>query len=104
MLKNYSKIKAYKNGDKHYVNDKGQPHRLDGPAIENSYGPKHWYINGNNHRNIDPSSEYSDGLKVWHFKGERHRVGGSFALDKKWWYIHGKEYIKQQYFNKVWDI
>jgi len=104
MLKNYTKVKVDEYGDKLYLNDEDKIHRLDGPALECLNGSKYWYINGNKHRNIDPYVEWSDGEKFWWFKGERHRVGGSFYSYSKWWYIHGKEYIKQQYFNKVWDI
>jgi len=103
MLKNHSKIKV-EPGTKRYYNDEGEYHRLDGPAFENSNGTKFWYINGNRHRNIDPSSEWWDGEKFWYFKGKAHRVGGSCSSLDEWWYIHGKEYIKQQYFNIVWDI
>jgi len=104
MLKNYSKIKVDEYGNKRYFNDKGNHHRLDGPAIEDLNGIKFWYINENCHRNIDPSDEYSDGTKQWFFKGQSHRIGGSFSSTQKYWYIHGKEYTKEKYFNKVWDI
>ena len=29
-----------------YKNDKGQTHRLDGPAYEWANGSKYWYVNG----------------------------------------------------------
>jgi len=104
MLKNYSKVEVYDSGDKHYLNDKGEFHCLDGPAIERSNGSKFWYINDKEHRNIDPSDEYSYGEKLWYFKDKRHRVGGSCYSHKEWWFIHGEVYSKQDYFNKVWDI
>jgi len=102
MLKNYSKIKVHESGTKFYFNDEGQHHRLDGPAVEYSYGTKIWYINGNAHRNIDPCLEWSDGGKRWFFKDDCHRVGGCSLYD--FWFIHSKKYTKQEYFNKVWDI
>jgi len=104
MLKNYLKIKIDEYGNKRYLNDEEQLHRLDGPAVEYSCGTKYWAINGNYHRNIDLAEEYSDGEKLWRFKGERHRVGGSFYSHSKWWFIHGEVYSKEDYFNKVWDI
>jgi len=104
MLKNYTKFEINEYNEKRYLNDEGQHHRLDGPAIENSDGTKFWYINGNAHRNIDPSDEFSNGEKQWWFKGERHRIGGSYNSVYKWWYIDGEGYDKQDYFNKVWEI
>jgi len=104
MIKNYCKYFKSENDTKFYLNDEGQPHRLDGPALEYSKGSKHWYINGNRHQNIDPSEDYSNGEKVWCFINKRHRVGGSNSSVLQYWYIHGKEYTKEEYFNKVWDI
>jgi len=104
MLKNYSKIEVDEYSNKHYLNDEGKRHRLDGPAIESSHGTKFWCINGNCHRNIDPAKEWSDGDKQWWFKGKTHRVGGSSSSSLNWWFIHDKEYSKQDYFNIVWNI
>jgi len=104
MLKNYTKIEIDELGTKRYLNDEGQHHRLDGPAVEYLDGSKYWYINRISHRNIDPSDKWSDREKYWWFKGERHRVGGSYGSVYKPWCIHNKEYTKKEYFNKVWDI
>ena len=104
MLKNYSKIEIDKSGTKLYLNDEGERHRLDGPAVEDSNGTKFWRINGNSHRNIDPSEEWSNGGKYWLFKGRQHRIGGSCNSVYKAWYIHGKGYTEQQYYKKVWCI
>jgi len=104
MLKNYTKIMVNKDGDKFYLNDEGQHHRLDGPAFEYSDGSKEWAINGNFHRNIDPSVEQTDGRKYWFFKNKGHRIGGSFSSTQKCWFIFDKRYTKKQYFNKVWKI
>jgi len=102
MLKNYTKVKV--DGNKFYLNDEGKLHRLDGAAFEYTDGSKFWLVNGIYHRNIDPSVEYSNGDKYWSFNGEPHRVGGSFYSYSEFWRIHNKEYTKQDYFNKVWDI
>jgi len=104
MLKNYTKIKIDEFGNKFYLNDEGCYHRLDGPAIECSNGTKEWFINENCHRNIDPSDEWPNRVKQWWFKGEYHRVGGSSSSYSKWWFIDGKQYTKQEYFNIVWDL
>ena len=101
MLKNYSKVEVDEYGDKEYLNDEDENHRLDGPAIEYLNGSKRWLINGNYHRNIDLAEEYSDGEKLWRFKGERHRGGGLCNSVYKCYYSQGKLYTKQQYFNKV---
>ena len=34
------------NGTKIYKNNKGQLHRLDGPAVEHADGSKEWWVNG----------------------------------------------------------
>ena len=60
-----------------YLNDKGQAHRLDGPAIEGADGGKRWYVNGQAHRVDGPAREYADG--------------------SKWWYVNGKEYSKGEF-------
>jgi len=104
MLKNYSRIEVDEYGNKQYLNDEGNYHRLDGPAVEWSNGSKRWYINGNSHRNIDPSSEWWDGEKRWYFKNKLHRIGGLVSFYDGYWFIHSKSYSKQEYFNKVWDI
>ena len=39
-------LRIYKNGSREWRNQKGQLHRLDGPACEYANGEKCWYING----------------------------------------------------------
>lgn len=53
-----------------YKNSKGQPHRLDGPAVENVDGYKAWYLNGQRHREDGPAIERSYGDKSWYINGE----------------------------------
>ena len=50
---------------KEYRNEKGELHRIDGPAVENIHG-KHWYINGELHREDGPASEWISGDKEWY--------------------------------------
>jgi len=104
MLKNYTKVKIDEYGNKCYLNDEGERHRLNGPAFEYSSGSKFWYINDKEHRNIDHADEYSNEEKYWCFKGKRHRVGGSCSSTRKYWCVKGKGYTKQGYYNIVWDI
>jgi hypothetical protein len=44
-----------------YYNEKGQYHRLDGPAIEWNDGNKYWIVNGQCHREDGPAVEYNNG-------------------------------------------
>ena len=53
-----------------YLNEKGQLHRLDGPAIEFYDGHKEWFINGRLHREDGPSIEWNDGDKMWFLNGK----------------------------------
>ena len=55
-----------------YLNDKGQAHRLDGPAIEGAEGYKGWYVNGQRHRVDGPAYEGADGSKGWYVNGEQY--------------------------------
>ena len=48
-----------------YLNEKGQLHRLDGPAREFNSGTKQWWINGLLHREDGPAVEYINGTKSW---------------------------------------
>ena len=59
-------------GDKLYYSDREMTihHREDGPAIENAYGYKAWYLNGKLHREDGPAIEYANGSKEWCLNGE----------------------------------
>ena len=46
-----------------WYNDRGQFHRVDGPAIEYANGTKSWYLNGKLHREDGPAIEWADGDK-----------------------------------------
>jgi len=62
-----SKTKMHINeyGFKFYKNLKGKYHRLNGPAIEYSFGAKYWYEEGSCHRTDGPAIEDVDGNKDW---------------------------------------
>ena len=47
-------------------NDKGQDHRVDGPAVVYSNGDTYWHLNGQYHREDGPAIVYSDGTKSWY--------------------------------------
>ena len=52
-------------GIKKWYNKKGQYHREDGPAFENTYGDKYWYKEGRRHREDGPAVEYANGRKEY---------------------------------------
>jgi len=53
-----------------WFNERGQHHRLDGPAIEEADGTKYWYQNGKRHRIDGPAIERADGSKSWYIQGK----------------------------------
>jgi len=59
-----------------WCNEKGQLHRLDGPAIEGSNGSKDWYQNGQRHRLDGPAFEGANGDKYWYQNDQHHRLDG----------------------------
>ena len=54
----------------------------------NSFGDKHWYLNGKLHREDGPAVEYANGDKVWYLNGKLHREDGPAREwvngNKKW--------------------
>jgi len=56
-------------GTKCWYNDKGQYHRLDGPAYMGSNGSKAWFINGKRHRVDSPAIISAEGLQWWFLDG-----------------------------------
>ena len=82
-----------------WTNDKGEPHRLDGPAIEWSSGDKVWLQNGNLHRVDGPAIEWNNGNKEWWFNGKQHRVDGpalELSNGDKHWYRKGKYFSSEE--------
>ena len=80
-------------GNVRYYNEKGQLHRLDGPAIEYANGDKEWYQNNRRHREDGPAYERADGSKFWYMNGERHRLNGPAEIlprGNKFWYVNDK--------------
>ena len=86
-----------------YLNDAGQIHRLDGPAIEYANGDKWWYVNGVAHRLDGPAIEWADGGKRWYVNGQIHRADGpaiEWASGSKWWYVNDKHYSQEEFERK----
>ena len=83
-------------------NNKGMPHRLDGPAVEWADGAKAWYVDGKLHRLDGPAVEYADGSKEWWVECQRHCLGGpaiEYANGYKAWWVEGKRIMSEKEFN-----
>jgi hypothetical protein len=68
MTDSRCEINAY--GTKRWYNEKGQFHRLDGPAVEYADGFKLWYVNDKCHRLDGPAREWSYGRCEWWIDNE----------------------------------
>jgi len=82
-----------------WTNDKGELHRVAGPAIESSSGYKAWYINGKRHRLDGPAIEKDDGTRCWYQNGKLHRLDGpaiECADGSKEWYLNGRAFETEQ--------
>jgi hypothetical protein len=53
-----------------WFNEKGECHRLDGPAIKWLHGSSRWLINDKLHRLDGPAIEYASGHKEWFIDGQ----------------------------------
>jgi len=81
-------------GNVYYYNEKGQLHRLDGPAIEYWNGGKEWYENGEQRRLDGLAVEYAKGDKIWFVEGKLHRLDGpavEYARGDKEWWVNGRK-------------
>ena len=79
-------------GDKYWCKE-GQPHREDGPAIEDASGNKFWYKEGKPHRIDGPACEFINGYKSWYVEGKYHRIDGpaiEYSSGAKEYYYLGK--------------
>jgi hypothetical protein len=91
----FTKVETDKNGDRYFYNDKGQLHRLTGPAIEWGDRSKSWYVNGKRHRLDGPAVEGSNGYKSWFVNNKRHRLDGpavEYSNGDKVWFVNGKRH------------
>jgi hypothetical protein len=83
-----------------WFNERGQRHRIDGPAIEYASGTKYWYQNGQRHHIDGPAVEYADGEKYWYQNGFIHRIDGP-AIERangdKQWYINGENLSETEF-------
>jgi len=86
----------------------GKLHRIDGPAVEYTYGYTDgytaWYQNGKRHREDGPAIECNTGDRYWYQNGKFHRIDGP-AIEhsdgnKEWW-IGGTEYTEEEFNEKT---
>lgn len=67
-MNNYAR-KEVQDGGIFYLNDKGELHRLDGPAVVGPNGDIEWYVDGKLHRLDGPAEQYIDGHKGYFVNG-----------------------------------
>jgi len=63
-------------GDKIWMNDEKEKHRLDGPAVIMATGTKEWWVNGERHREGGPAVEHANGNTEWWINDKVHREDG----------------------------
>ena len=51
-------------------NEKGQLHRVDGPAVEWPDGTREWWVNGQLHRVDGPAIVRANGTRAWFVDGK----------------------------------
>lgn len=93
-----------------HKNEKGEYHRLDGPAFVTKDGCEFWYVDGKKHREDGPASIYKNGswgqtMMTWYKDGKKHREDGPayiiVSLNKELkdvygisyeWYLEGEQH------------
>jgi hypothetical protein len=94
------KVTVYEDKTIRWFNDKGELHRLDGPAIERANGYKAWFVDGKRHRLDGPAFEWSDGSKEWWVDGKQHRLDGpaiEYADGYKAWFVDDKQMTEKEF-------
>lgn len=86
-----------------YLDDDGELHREDGPALIYYEGSKEWYIHGELHREGKPAIMRANGDRLWMINGEIHRLDGPAVIHgktpaKQYW-IRDKYYMELEYIN-----
>lgn len=95
-------VEIDEHGTKCWYNERGQFHRVDGPAREWANGTKEWYQNGQRHRLDGPAIEFADNTKYWYQNNLLHRTDGpaiEFANDIKEYWVEGKKLRKSDFTN-----
>src|SRR4051812_7124115 len=87
-----SVMKTFKDGSTDWRNEKGEYHRVDGPALEFSDGNKYWFINDCRHRSDGPAVE-QNGTKMWFLYGNHipHEEVDKWLEENDYTYPFNKE-------------
>ena len=82
-------------GTVRYYDDKGRPHREDGPAVQYANGDEYWYYQGSRHREGGPAIWVSENEYAWFYMGKYHREDGPALVypdGEKAWYKYGRRH------------
>jgi len=82
-----------------WVNESGELHRVEGPAILYFNGAKEWWVDGKKHRIDGPAVERPNGYKEWWLNGTPHKLDGPSCISPtgfKMWHIRGIVYDTEQ--------
>lgn len=87
-----------------YLNDKGDLHRLYGPAyVSRKYKIEKWYKEGELHRVGGPALQHQSTLH-WYLEGELHNLEGPAVIDPagpcQYW-IYGVRMSKKEYNKEI---
>lgn len=83
---------------------KGRLHRLGGPALVYDNGDERWYKDGLLHREDGPAMSDVDGLKEWHLNGRRHRIDGPAIMlsgGLQEYYVNGRKFSEEEFYKYV---
>ena len=97
------RVEEDEDGVRRYLNQAGQRHRVDGPAVIWPDGSLFWYQNGVLHREDGPAVTYTNGDKSWWLNGYRHRIGGPAVVwhgSVEWW-LYGVQYTEEAYYHQL---
>jgi hypothetical protein len=89
---NYVKVEISDGGIRTYLDERGRPHRTDGPAKIRPDGGELWMIHGVIHR-LDGPAYKTPGVEAWYHHGEIHRTDGPAYITSDGevkWYINGR--------------
>jgi len=79
-------------GDKIWIDEDGEHHRENGPAIIYPDGAEYWYNNGKLHREGGPAVTDPSGYEEWWDNGKLHRENGPAIIHPdgvEEWYKNG---------------
>ncbi len=88
-----------------WFNEKGQLHRLDGPAVTLSNGDEYWYKNDKYHRDGGPACIWANGTVMYYTDGKLNRTDGQAVVyantGSGHWFLDGKEYSESDFYKEL---